>query len=101
MRRQICCDGSRGLGCGGQHKAVTERTRTGQQNYNTPTQTKGVVQSKKDLCFSIQYPPFLRVISLGLCSSRECHFNPAAVVSSGFIFLCSGSEHHAAGSISI
>lgn len=28
-RRQICCDGSRGLGCGGQHKAVTERTRTG------------------------------------------------------------------------
>lgn len=32
MRCQICCEGSPGLHCGGQHKAVTEGTRTGQQD---------------------------------------------------------------------
>lgn len=35
MRCQICCEGSPGLHCGGQHKAVTEGSRTGRHSNHT------------------------------------------------------------------
>lgn len=61
------------------------------------------IKKKKiiSLCYFNLTSSFFGVISLGSCGSGECHFNPAAVVSSGFILVYSGSEHHAAGSTSV